>query len=152
MSKKILVLPGDGIGPEIIAQGVKVLETAAEKFGIELVLDYFDGMGSPLRPHSACEAPTTASSGRSSSSSASTRSCSRRAPIHITFEWLNMFAGTRHSFLPPDFGEHPTAGWTRSGAVSWMSSRVRGSANSPTPRCWRAAASGIERQSGVPAR
>lgn len=39
MSKKILVLPGDGIGPEIIREAVKVLELASEKFnlGYELV-------------------------------------------------------------------------------------------------------------------
>src|SRR5574344_138650 len=42
MSKKTLVLPGDGIGPEIIAQAVKVLEAAADKFGIELVLEQDD--------------------------------------------------------------------------------------------------------------
>jgi Isocitrate/isopropylmalate dehydrogenase len=55
MSKKILVLPGDGIGPEIIAEAVKVLETAADKFGIELVLEQddlggaaYDRYGTPL--------------------------------------------------------------------------------------------------------
>ena len=39
MSKKILVLPGDGIGPEIIREAVKVLELASEKYslGFELV-------------------------------------------------------------------------------------------------------------------
>lgn len=39
MSKKVLVLPGDGIGPEIIAEAVKVLELANEKYnlGLELV-------------------------------------------------------------------------------------------------------------------
>ena len=39
MSKKILVLYGDGIGPEIMCGGVKVLELANEKFslGFELV-------------------------------------------------------------------------------------------------------------------
>ncbi len=39
MSKKILVLPGDGIGPEIMCEAVKVLELANEKFslGFELV-------------------------------------------------------------------------------------------------------------------
>ncbi|WP_320170765.1 3-isopropylmalate dehydrogenase [Maridesulfovibrio sp.] len=30
---KICVMPGDGIGPEIIAQGIKVLEVIGEKFG-----------------------------------------------------------------------------------------------------------------------
>ena len=55
MSKKILVLPGDGIGPEIIAQAVKVLETAAGKFGIALTLEQndlggaaYDRYGTPL--------------------------------------------------------------------------------------------------------
>lgn len=39
MSKKILVLPGDGIGPEIIREAVKVLELVSEKYslGFELV-------------------------------------------------------------------------------------------------------------------
>ena len=39
MSKKILVLPGDGIGPEIMSEAVKVLELTNEKFslGFELV-------------------------------------------------------------------------------------------------------------------
>ena len=39
MSKKVLVLPGDGIGPEIIAEAVKVLSLANDKFnlGLELV-------------------------------------------------------------------------------------------------------------------
>ncbi len=32
MDLKIAVLPGDGIGPEVIAQGVKVLEAIAKKF------------------------------------------------------------------------------------------------------------------------
>ena len=33
MKFKIAVLPGDGIGPEIMAQGVKVMDAVAEKFG-----------------------------------------------------------------------------------------------------------------------
>lgn len=36
MSKKILVLPGDGIGPEIIAEAVKVLNVANEKYSLNL--------------------------------------------------------------------------------------------------------------------
>ncbi len=37
MSKtyKIAVLPGDGIGPEIIAQGIKTLNAVSEKFGVD---------------------------------------------------------------------------------------------------------------------
>ncbi|WP_166820209.1 3-isopropylmalate dehydrogenase [Thalassoroseus pseudoceratinae] len=33
MHAKIVLLPGDGIGPEIITQGQRVLETVAQKFG-----------------------------------------------------------------------------------------------------------------------
>lgn len=33
MSKQILILPGDGIGPEIMAEAVKVLELANDKYG-----------------------------------------------------------------------------------------------------------------------
>ncbi len=38
----IAVIPGDGTGPEVVAEGVKVLEAAAKKFGIEFNLEYFD--------------------------------------------------------------------------------------------------------------
>lgn len=33
MEARITLLPGDGIGPEVVAEGVKVLNTIAEKFG-----------------------------------------------------------------------------------------------------------------------
>ena len=33
MKANIVLLPGDGIGPEIVDQGVRVLQTVAEKFG-----------------------------------------------------------------------------------------------------------------------
>lgn len=33
MNKKITVLPGDGIGPEIVAEAIKALERVAEKYG-----------------------------------------------------------------------------------------------------------------------
>ena len=33
MDAKIVLLPGDGIGPEIVTQGRRVLETVAERFG-----------------------------------------------------------------------------------------------------------------------
>jgi len=40
--KKIAVIAGDGIGKEVIPEGVRVLDAAARKFGIDLELDYFD--------------------------------------------------------------------------------------------------------------
>ena len=39
MKKKIAVLPGDGIGPEIIAQAVKVLETVGKRYNHVLDAD-----------------------------------------------------------------------------------------------------------------
>ena len=35
MNLKIAVLPGDGIGPEVMKQGLAVLDAIAEKFGHE---------------------------------------------------------------------------------------------------------------------
>ena len=40
MSKQILVLPGDGIGPEIMAEAVKVLQLANDKFQLDFELSY----------------------------------------------------------------------------------------------------------------
>ena len=37
----IAVLPGDGIGPEVIAQAERALEAAGERFGIEFTLQRF---------------------------------------------------------------------------------------------------------------
>ncbi|HNT73045.1 MAG TPA: isocitrate/isopropylmalate family dehydrogenase, partial [Methanothrix sp.] len=36
MKYKVPVIPGDGIGPEIVAEGQKVAEAAAEKHGFEI--------------------------------------------------------------------------------------------------------------------
>ena len=33
MNKTIAVIKGDGIGPEIVGETVKILDTVAEKFG-----------------------------------------------------------------------------------------------------------------------
>lgn len=55
MSKKILVLPGDGIGPEIVAEAVKVLECLQRDFGLAVELERgliggaaYDAKGKPL--------------------------------------------------------------------------------------------------------
>ncbi len=40
MTKKIIVLPGDGIGPEVTAQAVKALTRAGEKFQVSFVFEY----------------------------------------------------------------------------------------------------------------
>ncbi|MFM7567642.1 MAG: isocitrate/isopropylmalate family dehydrogenase, partial [Betaproteobacteria bacterium] len=39
---RIAVLPGDGIGKEVVPEGLRVLDAAARRFGIDLRLDHFD--------------------------------------------------------------------------------------------------------------
>jgi 3-isopropylmalate dehydrogenase len=39
MSRKIAVLPGDGIGPEIVAEAVKVLEVLKSRFGLKIEME-----------------------------------------------------------------------------------------------------------------
>ena len=39
---KIAVMGGDGTGPEVVAEGLKVLQTAAKKFNFALTLTDFD--------------------------------------------------------------------------------------------------------------
>ena len=39
---RVAVIPGDGIGQEVMPEGVRVLEAAAKKFGFKLQFDDFD--------------------------------------------------------------------------------------------------------------
>ena len=39
---RIAVIPGDGIGKEVMPEGVRVLDAAARKFGFTFSLDHFD--------------------------------------------------------------------------------------------------------------
>jgi len=55
MSKKILILPGDGIGPEIVTEAVKVLATLRDEHGLDITMDEalvggaaIDATGGPL--------------------------------------------------------------------------------------------------------
>ncbi|MCP5131057.1 MAG: 3-isopropylmalate dehydrogenase [Pseudomonadales bacterium] len=55
MARKILVLPGDYIGPEIMAEAVKVLQEVDQRFKLDLALEYgllggaaLDATGVPL--------------------------------------------------------------------------------------------------------
>ncbi|MGB2102815.1 MAG: 3-isopropylmalate dehydrogenase [Porticoccaceae bacterium] len=57
MAKKVLILPGDNIGPEIVAEAVKVLQRVDEKYQLDIELDYahlggagLDAEGSPCPP------------------------------------------------------------------------------------------------------
>ena len=55
MSQKVLVLPGDGIGPEIVAEAVRVLDCLRADFGLEVEVEHgliggagYDHAGKPL--------------------------------------------------------------------------------------------------------
>jgi 3-isopropylmalate dehydrogenase len=55
MSKNILVLPGDGIGPEIVTEAVKVIARLRDEFGLDVEMDEalvggaaYDAAGQPL--------------------------------------------------------------------------------------------------------
>ena len=39
---RIAAIPGDGIGKEVMPEGVRVLDAAAREFGLTLAFDYFD--------------------------------------------------------------------------------------------------------------
>jgi tartrate dehydrogenase/decarboxylase / D-malate dehydrogenase len=41
-SKRVAVIPGDGIGKEVMPEGIRVMEAAAGRFGIDLEFDHFD--------------------------------------------------------------------------------------------------------------
>ncbi len=48
---KIAVLPGDGIGPEVMEQAVKVLETAADIYGFGFEYEFADVGGAAIDKH-----------------------------------------------------------------------------------------------------
>lgn len=55
MTKKVLVLPGDGIGPEIVAEAIKVLDVLKANHGLDIDLTHglvggaaYDAAGHPL--------------------------------------------------------------------------------------------------------
>ncbi len=51
MSKNILVLPGDGIGPEIIAEAMKVITCLQTEFGLDVTLEHADVGGGAYDAH-----------------------------------------------------------------------------------------------------
>ncbi len=49
--KKVAVLAGDGIGPEVMDEAIKVLDVAQEKFSFELAYEYADVGGNAIDNH-----------------------------------------------------------------------------------------------------
>lgn len=79
MSKnyKIAVLPGDGTGPEVIAEAIKVLDAAGKKFGFSTEKKYFDWGGEHYLKTGETLRPTRRNSCRSMTRSCSARSATR---------------------------------------------------------------------------
>ena len=57
MNAKIVLLPGDGVGPEVVAEAVRVLVTVGETFGHRFTFEEsliggvaIDAVGDPLPP------------------------------------------------------------------------------------------------------
>ena len=59
MEFNITVLPGDGIGPEVIAEGVKVLEMVGRRFGHRFNLTYDDVGGAAIDKYGVALRPET---------------------------------------------------------------------------------------------
>jgi len=51
LKKKIALLPGDGIGPEVVKEAVKVLNIISDKFAIEFDFEYADVGGAGIDNH-----------------------------------------------------------------------------------------------------
>lgn len=66
MEFNIAVLPGDGIGPEVTAEGVRVLETVGGKFGHRFNFSYDDVGGSAIDKYGVALRPETLDTGRRS--------------------------------------------------------------------------------------
>ncbi|MBS1220743.1 MAG: 3-isopropylmalate dehydrogenase [Proteobacteria bacterium] len=65
MTHKILILPGDGIGPEIVAEAVKVLECLRQEHSLDATLEYgllggcaVDALGAPYPEETRHQART----------------------------------------------------------------------------------------------
>jgi 3-isopropylmalate dehydrogenase len=59
MEFDIVVLPGDGIGPEVIAEGIKVLETVGRRYGHRFNLSYDDVGGIAIDKYGVALLPRT---------------------------------------------------------------------------------------------
>lgn len=57
--KSIAVLPGDGIGPEIMAEAVKILDVVRERFGLEFSYTFGDVGGAAIDRHGTALPPET---------------------------------------------------------------------------------------------
>jgi 3-isopropylmalate dehydrogenase len=59
MPYKVLVIPGDGIGPEVVDAALKVINAAAQRFGVDLEIKTAEAGDVALRKYGAAMPPET---------------------------------------------------------------------------------------------
>ncbi len=59
MKAKIVILPGDGVGPEIVAEAVKVLDAVAHRFGHDFEMTEHPVGGAAYDTYGDCLPDTT---------------------------------------------------------------------------------------------
>ncbi len=59
MGERIAVLPGDGIGPEIMQEAIKVLDAVRKRFSLDLSYDFADVGGCAIDRHGEALPPVT---------------------------------------------------------------------------------------------
>ncbi len=67
MNFKITVLPGDGVGPEVVAEAVRVLEAAGKRYGHSFGLIYDDIGGIAIDKHGTALRPETIAAAKKTS-------------------------------------------------------------------------------------
>lgn len=119
MNKKLLVLPGDGIGPEIVAEAIKVLDVLTRAFGLELEVEYadiggaaYDSAGHPLPENTLqvaheCDAILLGAVGGPQYESLPRELRPERGLLGLRSE-LGLFSNLRPAILYPELAEAST--------------------------------------------
>ncbi len=119
MTKKIAVLPGDGIGPEIVREAVKVLEVLKSRHGLDIELEYgtiggagYDAESDPLPDSTlklakAADAILLGAVGGPQYDKLDRPLRPERGLLRIRKE-LNLFANLRPALLYPELAEAST--------------------------------------------
>ena len=114
MSKNyhIAVLPGDGIGPEVMTQALKVLDAVRNRFAMRITTSHYDVGGAAIDNHGQPLPPATV------------EGCEQADAV-----LFGSVGGPKWEHLPPDQqperGAQPAPGKTVSGAGSILSAACR---------------------------
>ncbi|MGE4502238.1 MAG: 3-isopropylmalate dehydrogenase [Thiomicrospira sp.] len=119
MTKQVLLLPGDGIGPEIVAQAVKVLNTLRDQHGLDIEMTEglvggaaYDAAGHPLpdetmRLAKSCDAILLGAVGGYKWESLDISVRPEKGLLGLR-SGLGLFANLRPAFLYPQLAEAST--------------------------------------------